>query len=107
APVIHSLPNSTTIIETTMSETLLHSINVTDTSTNITCSMMTTGVPFLIKKIKNTIQWGIYLQNNPVLEASTQSVYNLSISCYDGIAADTEIFTVYITDNIPPTFTNI
>ncbi|KAK3597662.1 hypothetical protein CHS0354_040033 [Potamilus streckersoni] len=107
APVIDSLPNSTTIIETTKSEILLHSINVTDTSTNITCSMTTSDVPFLIRKIENSTKWGIYLQNNPGLEASIKSEYNLSILCDDGIAADTGIFTVYIADNIPPTFTNL
>ncbi|KAL3873969.1 hypothetical protein ACJMK2_037043 [Sinanodonta woodiana] len=107
APVIHSLPNSILIIETTKNETLLHSINVTDTSTNITCSMMTTGLPFLIKKITNTTQWGIYLKNNPALDASTRPVYNLNISCDDGIAVVTGIFIVNITDNIPPTFTNL
>ncbi|KAL3873972.1 hypothetical protein ACJMK2_037046, partial [Sinanodonta woodiana] len=67
APVIHSLPASTSIIETTYIEMLLHTINVTDTSTSLTCNLTTPNVPFLVKQISNTTNWGIYIKNNPGL----------------------------------------
>ncbi|KAL3873979.1 hypothetical protein ACJMK2_037053, partial [Sinanodonta woodiana] len=107
APVIQNLPASKAIIETTYNETLLHTINVTDTSTSITCSLTTTGVPFLVKQIPSTSTWGIYVQSNPGLKYSTRNNYSLSISCSDGWNATTGIFTVNITENKPPTFTNI
>ncbi|KAL3873975.1 hypothetical protein ACJMK2_037049, partial [Sinanodonta woodiana] len=64
-------------------------------------------VPFLVKLVPNTTEWGIYLKNNPSLEYNITKVYSLNISCDDRFDADTGIMTVNIIENIPPTFTNL
>ncbi|KAL3873973.1 hypothetical protein ACJMK2_037047, partial [Sinanodonta woodiana] len=65
------------------------------------------NVSFDVKQIPATGDWGIYVQNNPNLEYNLTNVYLLNISCSDGIDADFGIFTVNITENIPPIITNL
>ncbi|KAK3581876.1 hypothetical protein CHS0354_000291, partial [Potamilus streckersoni] len=108
APVVYSLPATYDLSEDTTAETLLHTINVTDPQgTTVTCSLGTSGVPFLVKYISGTTRYGIYSQSLPNFNYNSINSYPLSIICTDGTDSTTKTFTVYLIKNSPPVIVNL
>ncbi|CAC5406188.1 unnamed protein product [Mytilus coruscus] len=107
-PVITSLAtsSSTTISEDLIAETLLHTLNVTD-STPTTCQLDSTGVPFQIKTISGSTNYGIFLSTGASMDYDAQNAYVLDLSCTDSYDATKGIFTVYLVRNEPPTINGL
>lgn len=74
----------------------------------------------LLKKIKRYLMihalsllwftskgYEIYSKSSPGLSYAAVSTYTLNISCSDGIDTSSEIFIVYILQNVAPSFTNL
>ncbi|XP_052063136.1 cadherin-23-like [Mytilus californianus] len=104
APVIHNLPNSTSLSEDVNTNTLLHTLNVTDTEgDNITCLLTTNSSLFAVSLIPpfNT-DYGIYLTGGTILDYDTTPSFILPVECNDFRQNDTEIFTVNLIRNTPP-----
>ncbi|KAL3856367.1 hypothetical protein ACJMK2_011135 [Sinanodonta woodiana] len=106
-PTINNLPATTDLSEDVVTEKLLYSINVTDPTDTVTCSLVTTSDPFLVRLKNGTSVWGIYVKSNPNFNYDTKSQYTLSISCSDGMDTVTRTFTVYLIRNSPPVITNL
>ncbi|KAK3576699.1 hypothetical protein CHS0354_024311 [Potamilus streckersoni] len=106
-PTIHNLPATTDLSEDVITESLIYSINVSDPTETVTCSLATTNVSFLVKLKNGTSDWGLYVQSNPKFNYDTRNQYSLSISCTDGIDTVNSTFTVYLLRNSPPVITNL
>ncbi|VDI71001.1 Hypothetical predicted protein [Mytilus galloprovincialis] len=107
-PVITSLAtsSSTTISEDSKLETLLHTLIVTDKQpTN--CSLVSTGVPFVIKRISGSTNYGIFLSTGAALDYGKQNAYVLDLSCTDNYDDTTGIYTVYLLQNEPPSINGL
>ncbi|CAG2211215.1 unnamed protein product [Mytilus edulis] len=107
-PIITSLAtsSSTTISEDAKLETLLHTLIVTDTQpTN--CSLVSTGVPFVIKRISGSTNYGIFLSTGAALDYGKQNAYVLDLSCTDNYDDTTGIYTVYLLQNEPPSINGL
>ncbi|XP_052079712.1 protocadherin beta-14-like [Mytilus californianus] len=107
-PVITSLAtsSSTTISEDLTTETLLHTLIVTD-STPTTCQLDSPGVPFQIKTISGSTNYGIFLSTGASMDYDAQNAYVLDLSCTDSYDATKGIFTVYLVRNEPPTINGL
>ncbi|XP_052079677.1 protocadherin Fat 4-like isoform X2 [Mytilus californianus] len=107
-PVITSLStsSSTTISEDLSSETLLHTLIVTDTQPT-TCRLLSTGVPFVIKRISGSTNYGIFLSTGASLDYEAQNAYVLDLSCTDNYDDTAGIYTVYLIQNEPPSINGL
>ncbi|XP_071149615.1 cadherin EGF LAG seven-pass G-type receptor 2-like [Mytilus edulis] len=102
-PVITSLAtsNNKTISEDLTTETLLHTLEVTEADP-FTCQIDSTGVPFVIKTISGSSKYGIFLSAGASMDYDTQNAYVLDLSCTDTYDVTTGIYTVYLKRNNPP-----
>ncbi|VDI42303.1 Hypothetical predicted protein [Mytilus galloprovincialis] len=109
APVIHNLPDSISLSEDVNTNTLLHTLNVTDTEgDNITCVLNSNSSLFAVSLIPpfNT-DYGIYLTGGTILDYDTTSLYILPVECNDLRQKDTQSFTVNLIRNTPPVFNSL
>ncbi|XP_053376788.1 cadherin-23-like [Mercenaria mercenaria] len=108
-PVIHDMPASGTLLEDTTLETLLYTINATDSADPVTCSF--SGVvtdPFTVKQIPGTSNFGIYSDANPNFDYDTVNQYDLTVVCTDGYKnSNTGTFYLYLVKNQPPVIHNL
>ncbi|XP_062590079.1 cadherin-23-like isoform X2 [Saccostrea cucullata] len=112
APVISGLPYSADLQETTVQENFLHSISIEDgDGDSYTCMLENTspssGNFFVKANYSITLGYDIVSKSNPALSYASTNTYTLNISCSDGIDTSYGIFTVYIIQNIAPSFTNL
>ncbi|XP_076113799.1 cadherin EGF LAG seven-pass G-type receptor 1-like [Mytilus galloprovincialis] len=107
-PVITSLAtsSSTTISEDLSAETLLHTLDVTDTQPT-TCKPLFTGVPFEIKRISGSTKFGIFLSTGASLDYDAQNAYVLDLSCTDTYDDTAGVYTVYLIRNEPPSINGL
>ncbi|XP_071127690.1 protocadherin Fat 4-like [Mytilus edulis] len=107
-PVITSLAtsSSTTISEDLSAETLLHTLDVTDTQPT-TCKPLFTGVPFVIKRISGSTKFGIFLSTGASLDYDAQNAYVLDLSCTDTYDDTAGVYTVYLIRNEPPSINGL
>ncbi|XP_063404862.1 cadherin EGF LAG seven-pass G-type receptor 1-like [Mytilus trossulus] len=107
-PVITSLATSSskTISEDLTAETLLHTLVVTD-STPTTCQLDSIGVPFEIKTISGSTNYGIFLSAGASMDYDTQNAYILDLSCTDNFDVTKGVYTVYLVRNEPPTINGL
>ncbi|CAG2203238.1 unnamed protein product [Mytilus edulis] len=107
-PVITSLAtsSSTTISEDLSAETLLHTLDVTDTQPT-TCKLLFTGVPFVIKRISGSTKFGIFLSTGASLDYDAQNAYVLDLSCTDTYDDTAGVYTVYLIRNEPPSINGL
>ncbi|XP_060589499.1 uncharacterized protein LOC132744737 isoform X2 [Ruditapes philippinarum] len=130
---IASLPASASIHEDTDERTLVHSIIVNDDNNpdhdNVTCEVVTNEEPTLLELYHNgefkSNSWFIYKKvclypNCGYIDASflcdlgfaclnydLDNEYTITIKCNDAYGSeDTETFTLKVTENQPPVFTN-
>ncbi|KAL3857781.1 hypothetical protein ACJMK2_012417 [Sinanodonta woodiana] len=108
-PVINNLPSSAELSEDSTTETLLYTINATDANPTdtVTCSLATSGVPFLVRQKAGSSYFGIYVKSSANFSYDIRNTYALSISCSDGLATVSSTFTVYLLRNQPPVITNL
>ncbi|KAL3861471.1 hypothetical protein ACJMK2_007505 [Sinanodonta woodiana] len=106
-PTIHNLDNSTSISENTQVATLLYTLSVTDPTDVVSCSLLTASVPFTVRQIAGSTDYGIYCTSNPGFSYDTKNNYPLSIQCTDGYDPVTGTFTVYLLRNSAPVITNL
>lgn len=67
-----------------------------------------TGNVVLLRKILLFSQgYEIYSKSSPGLSYALVNSYTLNISCSDGIDTTSEIFIVYVLQNVAPLFTNL
>ncbi|XP_053376789.1 cadherin-23-like [Mercenaria mercenaria] len=109
APVIHAMPASDTLLEDTTLETLLYTVNATDSVDTVSCSF--SGVvtdPFTVKQIPATSNYGIYSNANPNFDYDTVNQYDLTVVCTDGYKnSNTGTFYLYLVKNQPPVIHNL
>ncbi|XP_033727609.1 cadherin-23-like [Pecten maximus] len=104
---VSNLPSRCYIHEDTTSETLQHSITVTDASPSDTVVCTETEAKFL-SKLTSASVYGIYSKANPGFVYSTQKKYTIHVTCTDSSSdSDSSSLTAYILPNVPPTFTNL
>ncbi|CAC5377748.1 FAT4 [Mytilus coruscus] len=109
APIIHNLPESISLSEDVNSNTLLHTLNVTDTEgDNITCLLNTNSSLFEVSLIPpSNTNYGIYLTGGTLLDYDTTPSYILAVECNDLRQNDTDSFTVNLIRNTPPVFNSL
>ncbi|XP_076076457.1 protocadherin Fat 1-like [Mytilus galloprovincialis] len=108
-PVIQSLPDTTSLSEDANTNTLLHTLIVTDAESNtITCTLNPTSNIFDVSLIApaNTA-YGIYLTGGTPLDYDTTSSYSLTVECSDNRRSDTGTYTVNLIRNTPPVIQNL
>lgn len=109
APEIKNLPYSVSLSEDTLYETLIYTLNITDSATPVaemTCSLPT-GTPFTVHQVPGTTDYGVYCKANPGFDYDTTSNYDLSITCSDGDLTVTKSLYVFLVKNNPPVFQNL
>ncbi|XP_052793945.1 protocadherin Fat 4-like [Mya arenaria] len=117
SPVINNLPDAYTLAETTSTEFLLLSIDVTDADVNddITCVFGVKTTPnnaansdFRMKYDSTTSKWGIYTASGGVYSYDATATYVLDVECDDGTGNTAQdIYTVYIEENLVPVINNL
>ncbi|XP_052105766.1 uncharacterized protein LOC127738521 [Mytilus californianus] len=103
-PVIQNLPDTASFSEDAITNTLLHTLTVTDAeSDTITCTLNPTSPIFDVSPIPpaNTA-YGIYLTGGTTLDYDTTASYSLTVECSDNRRSDTGTFTVNLIRNTPP-----
>ncbi|KAL3853880.1 hypothetical protein ACJMK2_013179 [Sinanodonta woodiana] len=106
-PTIHNLPNSTSISESIKMAKLLYTLSVTDPSDPVSCTLSTSGVPFNVRQVSGTANYGIYSNYTPGFNYDTNSSYTLTIACSDGNDSVRGDYSVYLTKNQAPNITNL
>ncbi|KAH3750872.1 hypothetical protein DPMN_185408 [Dreissena polymorpha] len=109
-PVIHSLPNVISVSEDETLETLLHTLNVTDTYGAPTCSLAASVPaewPFFMQKVPGTSDYGIYSESSPGFNYVVKKSYDIPVECTDGFLSDTETLSVKLIQNTPPVILNL
>ncbi|VDI50206.1 Hypothetical predicted protein, partial [Mytilus galloprovincialis] len=109
APVIQNLPDSVSFLEDLNTNTLLHTLNVTDAeSDTVTCTLNPTSTIYDISLIPplNT-GYGIYLTGGTTLDYDTTSLYTLLVQCNDVRRSDTDSFTANLIRNTPPVINSL
>ncbi|XP_061179511.1 protocadherin-like wing polarity protein stan, partial [Saccostrea echinata] len=111
-PVITNLPATADITEDHANEQLLYTLTVTDDSLgdSVTCSIASsnpTTTNFFSRIVSGSTNYGIYIKAQPSLSYDTARQYILTISCTDTKDTAQGTFTVYVTRNNPPAFTNL
>ncbi|CAG2207431.1 FAT4 [Mytilus edulis] len=109
APVIQSLPDSVSFLEDWNTNTLLHTLTVTDAESDIiTCTLNPTSTIYDVSLIPpSNTGYGIYLTGGTTLDYDTTSSYTLSVRCNDVRRSDTESFTVNLIRNTPPVINSL
>ncbi|WAQ99455.1 FAT-like protein [Mya arenaria] len=100
SPVINNLPDAYTLAETTSTEFLLLSIDVTDADVNddITCV-------FGVKTTPNNAANSDFRMK---YDSTTSTTYVLDVECDDGTGNTAQdIYTVYIEENLVPVINNL
>ncbi|XP_061183484.1 protocadherin Fat 4-like [Saccostrea echinata] len=109
ALTISNLPTAVDLREDTSAETLLHTVSYTGVTTGdtVTCSMNTV-TNFFMKIVTGTTNYGVYVVANPAGLAYPSS-YTISVTCTGSpsSATDTKNLEVHITQNSPPSITNV
>ncbi|XP_060559152.1 protocadherin-like protein [Ruditapes philippinarum] len=108
-PVLHDMPAAVTLSEDTTTQTLLYTINATDTADPITCSFSpATTDPFSINQVSGTSDYGIYVDDTPNLSYNTKNSYTFTVKCNDGYKdSNTGTFYVYLVKNKTPVIHNL
>ncbi|XP_052762331.1 uncharacterized protein LOC128204975 [Mya arenaria] len=109
-PEIQNLPAAESLSEDVTAETLIFTITATDSANDVTCSLATgvsATLPFLVKQIPSSTDYGIYSKSNPGFDYAATSSYAFDIDCSDGFTSDKEEFTVYLVKNAAPVFVNL
>ncbi|WAR16998.1 hypothetical protein MAR_031592 [Mya arenaria] len=109
-PVIQNLPASESLSEDVTAETLIFTVTATDSANDVTCSLaagVPTTLPFLVKQIPSSTDYGIYSKSNPGFDYEATNSYTFNIDCSDGYSSDSEDFTVYLLKNAAPVFVNL
>ncbi|XP_060083484.1 protocadherin Fat 3-like, partial [Ylistrum balloti] len=110
-PLIPSLPTYAYLTETTVVETLLHTIVTSDASPadTVTCLLSASDPSssyFTVKVISGS-SYGIYSLASSSFNYATTKRYKLTINCTDTKDDVSGTFYVYILPNSPPTFANL
>ncbi|CAC5398928.1 unnamed protein product [Mytilus coruscus] len=109
APVINSLPDTVSFLEDVNTNTLLHTINVTDFEGDvISCYLVPTSTLFdisLVQPLNN--ENGIYLTGGANLDYDTTSFYSFTVQCEDQRRSDTGSFTINLIRNTPPVINSL
>ncbi|XP_052252546.1 cadherin EGF LAG seven-pass G-type receptor 3-like [Dreissena polymorpha] len=107
-PIIHNLPNSTSVHEDSDVETLIYVLNVTDAdSPSLTCVFVTASTLFRLRMVTGGTKWGIYSVAGATFDYNAKNSYQLDVNCADERASDVDVFTVYLIRNDPPQLTNV
>ncbi|CAC5396998.1 unnamed protein product [Mytilus coruscus] len=95
-PVIHNLPDSVSISEDTADNTLIFTLNATDTVTDpVSCTKKGGGnVPFSVAQIPSSTDYGVYKDAGVLLNSDTAASYTVTVECDD-------------LDDKPPTIVNL
>ncbi|VDI04803.1 Hypothetical predicted protein [Mytilus galloprovincialis] len=109
-PVINSLPTTESISEDLNTRTLVHSLNVTDVNTAdiVTCAFNPNNALFELSKIlPASVDYGVFLVGGTVLDYDVTPSYTLNIDCADHRRSVSDVLTVAIIRNEPPTIVNL
>ncbi|KAK3589768.1 hypothetical protein CHS0354_021098 [Potamilus streckersoni] len=106
-PTIHNLQNSTSISEGITTAKLLYTLSVTDPTDQVLCILSNSSVPFNVRQVSGTTNYGIYTNYNPGFNYDTCNSYSLTIVCNDGTDNVTGNYTVYLLRNKAPNITNL
>ncbi|XP_060585433.1 uncharacterized protein LOC132741318 [Ruditapes philippinarum] len=110
--VIDNLDATFTISETSSTQTLLHTVTVTDPSDQWYCySNWDTSYPFMLKAL-TTESYGFYVVEHPGLDYDSPLNYNtLPVVCVENKVTSTATYTaniqVGLTKSRPPVITNL
>ncbi|XP_063447855.1 protocadherin Fat 4-like [Mytilus trossulus] len=109
-PVINSLPTTESISEDLNTRTLVHTLNVTDVNTadTVTCAFNPNNALFELSKIQPaSVDYGVFLVGGTVLDYDVTPSYTLNIDCADHRRSVSDVLTVAIIRNEPPTIVNL
>ncbi|CAG2228522.1 unnamed protein product [Mytilus edulis] len=102
-PVINSLPYTESISEDLITTTLIHTLNITDVNAAdiITCALNSHTTLFQL------VSYGVFLIGGTTLNYDVTSTYQLVIECGDHRRNDSDVLTVDLIRNEPPTIVNL
>ncbi|VDI29019.1 Hypothetical predicted protein [Mytilus galloprovincialis] len=105
-PVINNLPNSVSIIEDTTDNTLIFTINATDTVTDpVTCwKNGGVGIPF---SVTPSTDYGVYLDTGTILSYDSNPSYTVTVRCNDGSDNVDGVLTIIIIPNQAPVINSL
>ncbi|CAC5396996.1 FAT4 [Mytilus coruscus] len=109
-PVINNLPTSESISEDINTRTLVHTLNVTDVNSadTVNCAINPNNALFEISKIPPaSVDYGVFLAGGTVLDYDVTPSYSLNIECADHRRSVSDVLTVAIIRNEPPTIVNL
>ncbi|XP_052063137.1 protocadherin-23-like [Mytilus californianus] len=109
APVINSLPDSVSLLEDVNTNTLLHTLNVTDIEgDNITCLLNSNSSLFEVTLITpSNTEYGIYLKGGTHLDYDITHSYSMTVECSDKRRNDTGNYTVNLIRNSAPVINSL
>ncbi|CAC5377744.1 unnamed protein product [Mytilus coruscus] len=109
APVINSLPDSESLLEDVNTNTLLHTLNVTDIEgDNITCVLNPNSSLFEVSlNPLSNIEYGIYLKGGTNLNYDMFPLYTMAVECSDVRRNNTGYFTVNLNRNMAPVINSL
>ncbi|XP_063416621.1 protocadherin Fat 4-like [Mytilus trossulus] len=109
-PVINNLPSSVSIIEDTPDNTLIFTINATDTVTDpVTCVKHGgVGIPFSVTAMSSpSTGYGVYLDTGTTLNYDSNPSYTVNVRCNDTSDTVDDILTIVIIPNQAPVINSL
>ncbi|KAK3597375.1 hypothetical protein CHS0354_034618 [Potamilus streckersoni] len=107
-PTVTCNPITATVIETTTGNIALTTMDVSDPTDDVTCSLSSTSPknsPFYLRQ--DLFDYMIYVNPNPGFRQATRDTYSVYVTCTDKKNSTTAKCDVKILPSAPPKFTNL